>query len=159
MSETLQRCLVSPVQLGTQWRDGWGFITCSDSVAELKMAKVQHYQLTADDFGLEHYQSITWLRRPAEHQMKTAWHCQIVTCFKASWASYHEAALWLPLAANVAMLMRINGHEDLKQNGEHALAIIREAMQTLTASQHSRQEPIKWKRQSLQKLLMIKLII
>lgn len=85
-------------------------------VAELKDGKVQHYQLTADDFGLEPYQL-----RDLEGGTPDENRVLLSNLLQGHGQAAHEAAV----AANVAMLMRINGHEDLKQNSEHALAIIR----------------------------------
>lgn len=85
-------------------------------VAELKDGKVQHYQLTADDFGLAPYQL-----RDLEGGTPDENRVLLSDLLQGHGQAAHEAAV----AANVAMLMLINGHEDLKQNSEHALAIIR----------------------------------
>ncbi|MDR2227322.1 MAG: anthranilate phosphoribosyltransferase, partial [Providencia sp.] len=85
-------------------------------VAELKDGVLHHYQLTADDFGLTPYQL-----RDLEGGTPEENRVLLTQLLQGHGKAAHEAAV----AANVAMLMRINGHEDLKQNSEHALAIIR----------------------------------
>lgn len=85
-------------------------------VAELKDGVLHHYQLTADDFGLTPYQL-----RDLEGGTPDENRILLTQLLQGHGKAAHEAAV----AANVAMLMRINGHEDLKQNSEHALSIIR----------------------------------
>lgn len=85
-------------------------------VAELKDGQLYRYQLNAADFGLKPYQlSDLEGGTPEENRVLLA------NLLQGHGKVAHEAAV----AANVAMLMRINGHEDLKENSEHALNIIR----------------------------------
>ncbi|QCJ69997.1 anthranilate phosphoribosyltransferase [Providencia heimbachae] len=85
-------------------------------VAELKNGILHQYQLTAADFGLMPYQL-----RDLEGGTPDENRILLSHLLQGRGKAAHEAAV----AANVAMLMRINGHEDLKENSEHALNIIR----------------------------------
>lgn len=85
-------------------------------VAELRDGGITHYQLSADDFGLTpyHQQELTG-GTPEENR-------DIVTrLLQGKGEPAHEAAI----AANVAMLMRLFGAEDLKANARNALAVLR----------------------------------
>ncbi|ELX8378095.1 anthranilate phosphoribosyltransferase [Providencia stuartii] len=85
-------------------------------VAELNQGTLSFYQLTASDFGLQPYQlSDLEGGTPDENRILLS------NLLQGHGKPAHEAAV----AANVAMLMRINGFEDLKANSEHALNIIR----------------------------------
>ncbi|EKT56219.1 anthranilate phosphoribosyltransferase [Providencia sneebia] len=85
-------------------------------VAELNQGELSFYQLNASDFGLSPYQlSDLEGGTPDENRI-------ILThLLQGNGKPAHEAAV----AANVAMLMRINGHENLKENSEYALSVIR----------------------------------
>lgn len=85
-------------------------------VAELKDGTLRQYQLTADDFGLMPYQI-----RDLEGGTPDENRILLSNLLQGHGEVAHESAV----AANVAMLMRINGHENLKENSEHALNIIR----------------------------------
>lgn len=85
-------------------------------VAELNQGALSFYQLNADDFGLQAYQlSDLEGGTPDENRILLS------NLLQGHGKPAHEVAV----AANVAMLMRINGYEDLKANSEHALNIIR----------------------------------
>lgn len=85
-------------------------------VAELNQGKLSLYQLDADDFGLQHYQlSDLEGGTPDENRVL------LTNLLQGHGKPAHESAV----AANVAMLMRLNGYENLKENSEHALNIIR----------------------------------
>ncbi|MTC71555.1 anthranilate phosphoribosyltransferase [Providencia sp. wls1919] len=85
-------------------------------VAELKNGEVQQYTLTAEDFGLAPYQL-----KDLEGGTPDENRFLLTQLLQGHGQAAHEAAV----AANVAMLLRINGYEDLKENSEHALNIIR----------------------------------
>lgn len=85
-------------------------------VSELNQGVLTTYQLTAADFGLQPYQlSDLEGGTPDENRVLLS------NLLQGHGKPAHEAAV----AANVAMLMRLNGYEDLKENSEHALNIIR----------------------------------
>lgn len=85
-------------------------------VAELNQGELSFYQLNAADFGLQPYQlSDLEGGTPDENRVL------LTNLLQGHGKLAHETAV----AANVAMLMRLNGYENLKENSEHALNIIR----------------------------------
>ncbi len=85
-------------------------------VAELHDGEIKSYQLTAEDFGLTPYHQSNW---QAEHRKKNR---DILTrLLQGKGDAAHEAAV----AANVAMLMRLHGHEDLQANAQTVLEVLR----------------------------------
>lgn len=95
-------------------------------VAELKDGMIHHYQLLPSDFGLDHY-SLSLLQGGDPQQNRD----MITRLLQGKGEPAHEAAV----AANVAMLLRIFGHEDLVSNAQRALSVIRsgDAYQRLLA--------------------------
>jgi len=85
-------------------------------VAELHNGEIKSYILTAEDFGLEPYvQEALAGGTPEENR-------DILTrLLQGKGELAHESAV----AANVAMLMRIHGHEDLRANAQQVLKVIR----------------------------------
>jgi anthranilate synthase/phosphoribosyltransferase len=85
-------------------------------VAELNNGDIKSYQLTAEDFGL-----------PAYHQDQLAGgtpeeNRDILTrLLQGKGEIAHESAV----AANVAMLMRLHGQEDLKANAQRVVEVLR----------------------------------
>ncbi len=85
-------------------------------VAELKDGIIQQYQLLPTDFGLNTY-PLALLRGGDPLQ-----NCDILRrLLQGKGEPAHEAAV----AANVAMLLRIFGHENLVENTQRAIAIIK----------------------------------
>lgn len=82
-------------------------------VAEIKSGKIEYFTLTPEDFGLK-AQSLESLRggEPQENaQMLTA-------LLQGKGKAEHANAV----AANTALLLRLFGHDDLKQNVQNVLA-------------------------------------
>ena len=82
-------------------------------VAEIKNGKIEYFTLTPEDFGLK-TQSLETLRggEPQENaQMLTA-------LLQGKGKSEHANAV----AANTALLLKLFGHDDLKQNVQNVLA-------------------------------------
>ena len=82
-------------------------------VAEIKNGKIEYFTLTPEDFGLK-TQSLESLRggEPQENaQMLTA-------LLQGKGKTEHENAV----AANTALLLKLFGHDDLKQNVQNVLA-------------------------------------
>ena len=82
-------------------------------VAEIKNGKIEYFTLTPEDFGLK-AQSLESLRggKPQENaQMLTA-------LLQGKGKAEHANAV----AANTALLLKLFGHEDLKQNVQNVLA-------------------------------------
>ena len=82
-------------------------------VAEIKNGKIEYFTLTPEDFGLK-AQSLESLRgdEPQENaQMLTA-------LLQGKGKTEHENAV----AANTALLLKLFGHDDLKQNVQNVLA-------------------------------------
>ena len=82
-------------------------------VAEIKNGKIEYFTLTPEDFGLK-AQSLESLRggEPQENaQMLTA-------LLQGKGKAEHENAV----AANTALLLKLFGHDDLKQNVQNVLA-------------------------------------
>jgi len=85
-------------------------------VAELRDGDITSYQLTAEDFGLSsHPQEALAGGTPEENRDILA------RLLQGNGELAHEEAV----AANVALLLKIFGHEDLRQNAQQALETIR----------------------------------
>lgn len=95
-------------------------------VAELKNGEITTYELTPQDFGLDNYPIEALLGGEPEENRDI-----LARLLQGNGEPAHEAAV----AANVAMLLRLFGQEDLKQNAQHALQVIRSgaAYQRVTA--------------------------
>lgn len=84
-------------------------------VAELHDGEIKSYQLTAEDFGLTLPPEQLAGGTPEENR-------DILTrLLQGKGDAAHEAAV----AANVAMLMRLHGHEDLQANAQTVLEVLR----------------------------------
>ena len=82
-------------------------------MAEIKNGKIEYFTLTPEDFGLK-TQSLETLRggEPQENaQMLTA-------LLQGKGKAEHANAV----AANTALLLKLFGHDDLKQNVQNVLA-------------------------------------
>ncbi len=85
-------------------------------VAELREGEITSYQLTPEDFGLSmHPQEALAGGSPEENRDILA------RLLQGKGELAHEEAV----AANVALLLKIFGHEDLRQNAQQALETIR----------------------------------
>jgi anthranilate synthase/phosphoribosyltransferase len=82
-------------------------------VAELR-EEIQSYQLEAEDFGLVPYRQEALAGGEENRDILTR-------LLQGKGESAHEAAV----AANVAMLMRLHGEEDLKVNAQKVLDVLR----------------------------------
>ncbi|MBV4411453.1 anthranilate phosphoribosyltransferase [Enterobacteriaceae bacterium YMB-R22] len=85
-------------------------------VAELKNGELYHYHLHADDFGLQPYTKEALAGGSPEENRDI-----LARLLQGKGERAHESAV----AANVAMLMRLHGHENLRENASHALEVIR----------------------------------
>jgi anthranilate phosphoribosyltransferase len=85
-------------------------------VAELKDGKITTYELTPQDFGLDNYPIESLLGGKPEENRDI-----LARLLQGKGDPAHEAAV----AVNVAMLLRLFGQEDLKQNAQQALAVMR----------------------------------
>ncbi|BDH45659.1 hypothetical protein TUM12370_17030 [Salmonella enterica subsp. enterica serovar Choleraesuis] len=85
-------------------------------VAELNNGVISHYQLTAEDFGLNPYNKDDLTGGTPEENRDI-----LTRLLQGKGAPAHEAAV----AANVAMLMRLHGHDCLRQNSAHVLEVLR----------------------------------
>lgn len=85
-------------------------------VAELREGEITSYQLTPEDFGCSfHSQQALAGGTPEENR-------DILTrLLQGNGDLAHEEAV----AVNVAMLLKVFGHEDLRENAQRALAVIR----------------------------------
>ncbi len=85
------------------------------TVAEIKDGQINRYILTAEDFGLQSY-PLEAIKggEPAENKAIIS---QILT---GKGSDAQVAAI----AANVALLMKLFGNEDLKENAQKAIAVI-----------------------------------
>lgn len=90
-------------------------IHSTTQVAELKDGEIVHYQLTADDFGLKTY-PLSALKGGSPQDNKVL----LANLLQGYGAPAHDAAV----AANVALLLRLFGQEDLKANAQQALDVI-----------------------------------
>ncbi|STU05272.1 bifunctional anthranilate synthase glutamate amidotransferase component TrpG/anthranilate phosphoribosyltransferase TrpD [Klebsiella pneumoniae] len=84
-------------------------------VAELHNGEIKSYQLTADDFGLTPYHQAQLAGGTPEENRDI-----LTRLLQGKGEAAHEAAV----AANVAMLMRLHGHEDLKANAQQVLDVL-----------------------------------
>ncbi len=85
-------------------------------VAELREGEITSYQLSPEDFGCSiHSQDALAGGTPEENR-------DILTrLLQGNGDLAHEEAV----AVNVAMLLKVFGHEDLRENAQRALAVIR----------------------------------
>lgn len=88
----------------------------STTVAEIKDGKIEHYSLTAEDFGLETY-PLEALKGGTPDENRAI----VTNLLSGKGTPAQEAAV----AANVALLMRLFGHEDLKANAQQAIDAMR----------------------------------
>ena len=84
-------------------------------VAELHNGEIKSYKLTADDFGLTPYHQAQLAGGTPEENRDI-----LTRLLQGKGEAAHEAAV----AANVAMLMRLHGHEDLKANAQQVLDVL-----------------------------------
>jgi anthranilate phosphoribosyltransferase len=101
-------------------------IHAATQVAELKDGEITTYELTPQDFGLDNYPIEALLGGEPEENRDI-----LARLLQGKGDPAHEAAV----AVNVAMLLRLFGQEDLKQNAQQALEVIRsgDAYQRVTA--------------------------
>ena len=101
-------------------------IHAATQVAELKEGEITTYELTPQDFGLDNYPIEALLGGEPEENRDI-----LARLLQGKGDPAHEAAV----AVNVAMLLRLFGQEDLKQNAQQALEVIRSgaAYQRVTA--------------------------
>ena len=85
-------------------------------VAELHDGEINSYQLTAEDFGLTPYHQEQLAGGTPEENRDI-----LTRLLQGKGDAAHEAAV----AANVAMLMRLHGHEDLQANAQTVLEVLR----------------------------------
>ncbi|EKD4813456.1 bifunctional anthranilate synthase glutamate amidotransferase component TrpG/anthranilate phosphoribosyltransferase TrpD [Escherichia albertii] len=85
-------------------------------VAELHNGEIKSYQLTAEDFGLTPYHQEQLAGGTPEENRDI-----LTRLLQGKGDAAHEAAV----AANVAMLMRLHGHEDLQANAQTVLEVLR----------------------------------
>ncbi len=85
-------------------------------VAELRDGEIRSYQLLAADFGLEPYEQAELAGGTPEENRDI-----LSRLLQGKGERAHEAAV----AANVAMLMRLHGEEDLQANARKVLAVLR----------------------------------
>lgn len=85
-------------------------------VAELHNGEIKSYQLTAEDFGLTPYHQDQLAGGTPEENRDI-----LTRLLQGKGDAAHEAAV----AANVAMLMRLHGQEDLKANAQTVLDVLR----------------------------------
>lgn len=88
----------------------------STTVAEIKDGKIEHYSLSAEDFGLETY-PLEALKGGTPEENRAI----VTNLLSGKGTPAQEAAV----AANVALLMRLFGHEDLKANAQQAIEAMR----------------------------------
>ncbi len=95
-------------------------------VAELNNGAIDNYQLSAADFGLAPYAKDALAGGSPEENRDI-----LARLLQGKGDIAHESAV----AANVAMLMRLHGHENLRENASHALEVVRsgEAYSRVTA--------------------------
>ncbi|MDU5714676.1 MAG: anthranilate phosphoribosyltransferase [Citrobacter freundii] len=85
-------------------------------VAELHDGEIKSYQLTAEDFGLTPYHQEQLAGGTPEENRDI-----LSRLLQGKGEAAHEAAV----AANVAMLMRLHGEEDLKANAQTVINVLR----------------------------------
>ncbi|MEZ9948299.1 anthranilate phosphoribosyltransferase [Vibrio breoganii] len=83
------------------------------TVAEIKDGKIEHYTLTAEDFGLNSH-PLEALKGGTPEENRTI----VTDLLSGKGTEAQESAV----AANVALLMKLFGHEDLKANAQQAIA-------------------------------------
>lgn len=95
-------------------------------VAELKDGEIRYYDVTPEDFDLPRYVLADLIGGTPEENGQ---HLRVL--LQGTGKTAHEVAV----AANVAMAMRLFGHQDLAENSAQALAMIRsgQAYQLVTA--------------------------
>ncbi|GAB7219931.1 anthranilate phosphoribosyltransferase [Vibrio comitans] len=86
------------------------------TVAEIKNGKIEHYTLTAEDFGLNTH-PLEALKGGTPEENRTI----VTNLLTGKGTEAQESAV----AANVALLMKLFGHEDLKANAQQAIAAMR----------------------------------
>ncbi|WP_261817230.1 anthranilate phosphoribosyltransferase [Vibrio gallicus] len=86
------------------------------TVAEIKDGVIEYYSLTAQDFGLDSY-PLEQLKGGTPDENRTL----VTHLLTGKGTPAQEAAV----AANVALLMRLFGHEDLKENAAKAIDAMR----------------------------------
>ncbi|MEZ9133043.1 anthranilate phosphoribosyltransferase [Vibrio breoganii] len=86
------------------------------TVAEIKDGKIEHYTLTAEDFGLNSH-PLEALKGGTPEENRTI----VTDLLSGKGTEAQESAV----AANVALLMKLFGHEDLKANAQQAIAAMR----------------------------------
>ncbi|MDU4311502.1 MAG: bifunctional anthranilate synthase glutamate amidotransferase component TrpG/anthranilate phosphoribosyltransferase TrpD [Klebsiella michiganensis] len=84
-------------------------------VAELNNGEIKSYQLTAADFGLTPYHQEQLAGGTPEENRDI-----LTRLLQGKGEAAHEAAV----AANVAMLMRLHGYEDLKANAQQVIDVL-----------------------------------
>lgn len=84
-------------------------------VAELKDGKIEQYQLTAEDFGVKSYPLSSIVGGEPEENKA------IVTNILTGKGTEAQMAA---VAVNVALLLKLFGHEDLKQNTQRAIEVM-----------------------------------
>lgn len=85
-------------------------------VAELKDQEIYHYHLNADDFGLLMYHQSELAGGTPEQNR-----AQLTQLLQGQGQAAHQAVV----AANVALLMRLHGKEDLQQNVRRVMEVLR----------------------------------
>lgn len=85
-------------------------------VAELRDGEITSYQLTPDDFGLQMFPQEALAGGSPEENRDI-----LARLLQGKGEPAHEQAV----AANVALLLKVFGHEDLRQNAQQALETIR----------------------------------
>ncbi|MEZ9911644.1 anthranilate phosphoribosyltransferase [Vibrio breoganii] len=86
------------------------------TVAEIKDGKIEHYTLTAEDFGLNSH-PLEALKGGTPEENRTI----VTDLLSGKGTEAQESAV----AANVALLMKLFGHDDLKANAQQAIAAMR----------------------------------
>ena len=90
--------------------------TRRQSLPELHDGEIKSYQLTAEDFGLTPYHQEQLAGGTPEENRDI-----LTRLLQGKGDAAHEAAV----TANVAMLMRLHGHEDLQANAQTVLEVLR----------------------------------
>jgi anthranilate synthase/phosphoribosyltransferase len=85
-------------------------------VAELSDGEIKSYQLEASDFGLAPYHKEALAGGTPEENRDI-----LTRLLQGKGEAAHEAAV----AANVAMLMRLHGEEDLQANAQKVIDVLR----------------------------------
>ncbi|HXK00293.1 MAG TPA: anthranilate phosphoribosyltransferase [Buchnera sp. (in: enterobacteria)] len=85
-------------------------------ISELKNKKITSYEMEAQDFGLNSY---------PQHALKGGSSKENCDIIKKIFQGHGHIAHEETIAANVAILLKIFGNEDIKANAQYALEIIR----------------------------------